>query len=76
LFHSSSALLLDPKRLETLHELVPGVAVVAVLRNANSANAEAQVASLHDAERRLGIALRFVTAANEPEIDASFCSAR
>src|SRR5262245_16896355 len=32
--------LLDPKRLEALHELMPGVSPVAVLRNPTNANAD------------------------------------
>jgi putative ABC transport system substrate-binding protein len=37
------AVMLDPKRLEALHELMPGVSAVAVLRNPNNANAEFQL---------------------------------
>jgi len=71
---SQLTVLLDPKRLETLRELLPGIAVIAVLRNPSNANAETQVSSLHAAERRLGIELRFVTAANAREIDAAFAA--
>jgi ABC-type uncharacterized transport system substrate-binding protein len=71
---SQITVLLDPKRLETLRELLPGIAVIAVLRNPSNANAETQVSSLRAAERRLGIELRFVTAANAHEIDAAFAA--
>jgi len=64
--------LLDPKRLEVLHELMPGVAVAAVLRNPSNANAAVQVAALQTAARTMGIDLRLVTAATEREIDAAF----
>jgi putative ABC transport system substrate-binding protein len=64
--------LLDPKRLEVLHELMPGIAVVAILRNPTNANAETQVQSLQAAARTMGIELRFVSAASEREIDAAF----
>jgi len=66
--------LLDPKRLEVLHELMPGIAVVAVLRNPNNANAETQVQALQAAARTMGIELRFVSAATEREIDAAFAT--
>jgi len=66
--------LLDPKRLEILHELMPGIAVVAVLRNPNNANAETQVQVLQAAARTMGIELRFVSAATEREIDAAFAT--
>jgi ABC-type uncharacterized transport system substrate-binding protein len=66
--------LLDPKRLEVLHELMPGVAVVAVLRNPNNANAETQVQALQAAARTMGIDLRFVSAATEREIDTAFAT--
>ena len=64
--------LLDPKRLEALHEFVPGISGVAVLRNPKNANAESQVAALQAAARTMGIDLRFVTATAESEIDAAF----
>jgi putative ABC transport system substrate-binding protein len=64
--------LLDPKRLEVLHELMPGVAVAAVLRNPSNASAETQVSTLQTAARTMGIELRFVTATSEREIDAAF----
>src|SRR5262249_34387675 len=66
--------LLDPKRLEVLHELMPGIAVVAVLRNPNNANAETQVQALQAAARTMGIELRIVSAATEREIDAAFAT--
>jgi len=66
--------LLDPKRLEVLHELMPGVTLVAVLRNPNNANAQAQVQALQAAARTLGIELRFVSAATGYEIDAAFAT--
>jgi putative ABC transport system substrate-binding protein len=59
--------LLDPKRLEVLHEFIPGIAVVAVLRNPNNSNAEIQVSALQAAAQTMGIELRFVTAASERE---------
>src|SRR5262249_31400636 len=68
---SQITVLLDPKRLEVLHELVPGIAVVAVLRNPNNASAEIQVQALQAAARTMGIELRFVSAATEREIDAA-----
>jgi putative tryptophan/tyrosine transport system substrate-binding protein len=64
--------LLDPKRLEVLHELTPGVAVAAVLRNPSNSNAENQVSTLQTAARTMGIELRFVTATTEGEIDTAF----
>jgi putative tryptophan/tyrosine transport system substrate-binding protein len=64
--------LLDPKRLEVLHELMPSVAVVAVLRNPTNPNAETQVSSLQSAARSIGIELRFVSASTEREIDMAF----
>jgi putative tryptophan/tyrosine transport system substrate-binding protein len=66
------AVVLDPKRLEVLHELMPSVAVVAVMRNPNNANAEIQVSTLRTAARSMGIELRFVTATSEREIDTAF----
>src|SRR5262249_51858044 len=71
---SQITVLLDPKRLEVLHELVPGIAVVAVLRNPNNASAETQAQALQAAARTMGIELRFVSAGTEREIDAAFAT--
>jgi putative ABC transport system substrate-binding protein len=68
------SVLLDPKRLEVLHELMPGVAVVAVLRNPSNANAETQVSGLQSAARSIGIELRFVSASTERDIDTAFAT--
>ncbi len=65
---------LDPKRLEVLHELMPGIAAVAVLRNPRNANAERQVQSLQMAAATIGVTLRFVTASTESEIDTAFAT--
>jgi putative tryptophan/tyrosine transport system substrate-binding protein len=64
--------LLDPKRLEVMHELMPGVAVVAVLHNPENANVRSQVPALQEAARAMGIELRLVPAASESEIDLAF----
>ena len=66
--------MLDPKRLEVLHELMPSIAVVAVLRNPNNANAEAQVPALQSAARTIGLGLQFLTATTEREIDVAFAA--
>ena len=71
---SQISVLLDPKRLEVLHELIPGVAVVAVLRNPSNANAETQVSSLQSAARSIGIEIRLVSASTKPEIDTAFAT--
>ena len=63
---------LDPKRLEVLHELLPGVAAVAVLRNPQNANAPFQLPALEAAGRTLGLDPHFVTASTEGEIDTAF----
>jgi hypothetical protein len=55
------------QRLRVLHELMPGIAVVAVLRNPNNANAETHVQGLQATARTMGIQLRFVSAATETQ---------
>jgi putative tryptophan/tyrosine transport system substrate-binding protein len=66
--------MLDPKRLEILHELMPNLAVVAVLRNPNNANAESQVPALQAGARAMGLDLHFLSAATEREIDLAFAT--
>src|SRR5262249_42196382 len=50
--------LLDPKRLEVLHELMPTLTALAVVHNPKNANAESQIAALQAAARTIGIELR------------------
>ena len=66
------AYLLDAKRVELMHELVPGAAVVALLVNPNSpAQAEAQYADVEAAVRKFGQQLVIVKAGTESEIDSA-----
>ena len=65
--------MLDPKRLEVLHELLPGITAVAVLHNPQNVNAAFQVPD-ETAARTMGLDLRFVTASSEREIDAAFAN--
>jgi putative ABC transport system substrate-binding protein len=66
--------MLDPKRLEVLHELLPGVTTVAVLHNPQNANAAFQVPALETAARSMALDIRFIGASTEREIDAAFAS--
>ena len=64
------AYLLDAKRVELMHELVPGAAVVALLVNPNSpAQAEAKFAEVEAASRKFGQRLVVLKAGTESEID-------
>jgi len=66
--------MLDPKRLEVLHELLPSVTAVAVLHNPQNSNAAFQVPDLEAAARTMGLDLRFVTATSEREIETAFAN--
>ena len=69
------AYLLDAKRVELIHELVPGASVVALLVNPNSpAQAEAQFAEVEAAARKLGQQLVILKAGTESEIDQAFAA--
>jgi putative ABC transport system substrate-binding protein len=64
---------LAAKRLELLHELIPGTAVVAVLVNpSNSAYTEYEMAELRNAAGSLGLQLHLLNASTVAEIDAAF----
>jgi len=66
------AYLLDAKRVELMHELVPGASVVALLVNPNSpAQAEAQYADVEAAVRKFGQQLVILKAGTESEIDSA-----
>jgi putative ABC transport system substrate-binding protein len=64
------AYLLDAKRIELIHELVPGTSVVGLLVNPNSpAQAETQFAEVRAASRNFGQELVVLNAGNDYEID-------
>jgi putative ABC transport system substrate-binding protein len=63
------------KRLEILHELVPGAARIAVLVNpANHAQAETTLRELTEAARGLGLNIQVFEASTSHEIDAAFAT--
>jgi putative ABC transport system substrate-binding protein len=66
------AYLLDAKRVELMHELVPGASVVALLVNPNSpAQAEAQYTDVAAAARKFGQQLIILRAGTVSEIDSA-----
>jgi putative ABC transport system substrate-binding protein len=61
------------KRLELVHELLPGITKIAFLVNpANRALAESDTKEAQDAARALGINLLNLGASNQSEIDTAF----
>ncbi len=66
------AVLLAPKRLELLRELVPTNSLMGTLINPNNQNAQTQVQELEEAARSLGLRLHVERAGNEREIDTAF----
>jgi ABC-type uncharacterized transport system substrate-binding protein len=66
------AYLLDAKRVELMHELVPGASVVALLVNPNSpAQAEAQYTDVAAAARKFGQQFIILRAGTVSEIDSA-----
>jgi putative tryptophan/tyrosine transport system substrate-binding protein len=64
---------LEAKRLDLVRQLLPTVAVVALLVNpTNPATTEAETRSLRDAARSRGLQMHLLEASNESEIDAAF----
>jgi putative tryptophan/tyrosine transport system substrate-binding protein len=66
------AYLLDAKRVELLHELVPSAAAFAVLVNPKNTQVEAQLADFQTATRSLGLDQIVLKASTEKEIDTAF----
>jgi putative ABC transport system substrate-binding protein len=66
--------LLDAKRLELLHQLVPDAHVIAVLSNLKNPNAEREIHDTQEAARSLGLDLVFGEASTEREIDDAVAS--
>jgi putative ABC transport system substrate-binding protein len=63
---------LEAKRLGLLHEMVPRAAIIAVLVNSNSPNAEDQLREVQEAAASLGVQLVIVRANLESDFDAAF----
>ena len=61
-----------PKRLELLHELVPGATTIALLVNPNRPNAQTQSKALEAAVHAIGRQIVVVNAGTESAIDAAF----
>lgn len=66
------AYLLDAKRVELLHELVPGAKVVAMLVNPKSSQADAQLTDFQASARSLGLDQLILEASTVNDIDAAF----
>jgi len=69
-FYSGGAII--AKQLELLRQLVPKIAVVAMLVHPSSTSAEPQMQDAVVAARQNGVALHFVKIADAPDIDAAF----
>jgi putative ABC transport system substrate-binding protein len=65
---------LGGKRLELIRELVPSMAVLAVLSNPQNPNAEDHLNDIHEAARAVGQRIDVVRASTESEIDAAFAA--
>ena len=65
---------LAAKRLGLLHELVPTASVVAVLRDPNNPEFEAELRDLEEAGRAIGRQILMVNAAREREFNAAFAT--
>ena len=71
---SSLNVQVTPKRLETLHEVVPAAAEIAVLVNPTSPTTDSQLQNLQAAARALGLQLHVMHASTEPDFDAVFAN--
>ena len=68
-YHNS---LLAPKRLQLLREMLPKVAVVAMLVNPSNPNAEPDAAEMQAAARVVGVDIAIVNARSEHDFDLAF----
>jgi putative tryptophan/tyrosine transport system substrate-binding protein len=68
-YHNS---LLAPKRLQLLREMLPKVAVVAMLVNPSNPNAEPDAAEMQAAARVVGVDIAIVSARSEHDFDPAF----
>ena len=65
---------MEPKRLQLLCELLPGVAVIAVLVNPSSGTGEPFTQVLRPAAQALGVQLRFLDASTDGDLDKAFAA--
>ena len=65
---------MEAKRLQLLHELVPNVAVVAIIVNPNNPQAAEQLQDLQAAARTLGAEVEVFKAGSPSDIDTAFAS--
>ena len=66
------AVALEAKRLEILHELVPGAAPIGVLVNPKYPDADLELREIEDAAGVIRRQIEVVRASTEPEIDSAF----
>jgi putative ABC transport system substrate-binding protein len=62
----------DSKRLELLHELVPGATTIALLVNPNRPGVQTQLKTLEAAARTIGRQIVVVNSGTESELDTAF----
>jgi putative ABC transport system substrate-binding protein len=60
------------KRVELLHQLLPGATLVALLVNPTGINSDAEIADAQAAAAALGLKLNVLNASTEGQIDAAF----
>lgn len=65
---------LEPKRLSLLHELVPNVAVIALLVDLNAGETQRGLSEMQSAARTLGLQLVVLSARTASAIDTAFAS--
>jgi len=64
--------LLTPKRQELLHELVPTVALVAMLVNPTSASTQFELGDMRDAADKIAQQIRILNVSTDRELHAAF----
>ena len=65
---------LERKRLDLLHELVPGAVLIGVLVNPKNPDANVQLRELHEAAVVIKTTIHIVRASTEAEIDSAFAN--
>jgi len=66
------AYLLDAKRIELMHNIVPGATTIALLANPNTPQADAQIADVEAASGRLGQQVIVLKASSDSDIEEAF----